>query len=92
MSMTEILTMALELPDAERAALARQLLLSLEPPGPVDSDEEAWQEAWMEEIRRRMDRLDRGETKTSDAYEALEDIRNRLRGAAHHAPTNPAGS
>ncbi len=54
----ELLKEALDLPPAERAALAGSLLRSLE--DVVDEDAEA---AWDSEISRRVQELDRGKVK-----------------------------
>jgi hypothetical protein len=79
MSMDELLTRALLLPEGDRAELAHRLLLSLAPPGPEANSEQKWEQAWMEEIGRRLERQDRGETATRDAGEALADIQAALR-------------
>jgi putative addiction module component (TIGR02574 family) len=49
------LDLALELPESERAALAHDLLASLD--GPADADP---QQAWEAEITKRLDELDAG--------------------------------
>ncbi len=69
-----ILTRMLDLPDSERAELARRLLLSLEPRD-FDSDAE---QLWAAEIQARLDRLDRGESVPVDWRPAIERIRNNL--------------
>jgi len=79
MSMDELIKLALLLPEEQRAALAHRLLLSLAPPGPEASTEQEWEQAWMEEIARRLEWQDRGETATRDAREALADIEVTLR-------------
>ena len=53
---TRVLEDALRLPERARAALAAQLIDSLDPV--ADADVEA---AWAEEIRGRVEELDRGE-------------------------------
>jgi putative addiction module component (TIGR02574 family) len=68
------LDLALELPESERAALAHDLLASLD--GPADSD---GQQAWEAEITKRLDELDAGKAHTIDAAEALRRIDARLR-------------
>jgi putative addiction module component (TIGR02574 family) len=72
--LNEILHRALGLPDPERAALARQLLLSLEPDD-FDADSEA---AWAEEIEARLDAVERGECTAADWREAVARIRQSL--------------
>jgi putative addiction module component (TIGR02574 family) len=69
------LDLALGLPDAERAALAHDLLASLD--GPPDTDA---QEAWEAEISKRLDELQKGKAQTVDIDEALRRIDTRLRG------------
>jgi putative addiction module component (TIGR02574 family) len=68
----DLFSQALALPVPERAALAQQLLHSLEPEDP-DAEE-----AWAEEIQARSDALHRGELTVRDWREAIEDIRNHL--------------
>jgi putative addiction module component (TIGR02574 family) len=68
------LDIALELPDVERAALAHDLLASLD--GPADADAT---QAWEAEIAQRLDELESGKTPTIDADEALRRMDARLR-------------
>jgi hypothetical protein len=49
-----------------------------DPPG-EDLSPEEWERVWGEEIARRVERYERGVTKARDAFEALEDIRKKLR-------------
>jgi len=72
-SFWQALNLALELSAAERAALAHELLASLE--GPADPDAA---EAWEAEIGRRLEQLDCGGAQTVDAGEALARIESRL--------------
>jgi putative addiction module component (TIGR02574 family) len=53
-----LLEEALGLPDHDRAALAARLIESLDP----DADDDA-PAAWGDEVRRRLDELDRGEVR-----------------------------
>jgi putative addiction module component (TIGR02574 family) len=69
------LDLALELPEGERAALAHDLLASLD--GPPDADA---QRAWEAEITKRLDELEAGKARAIDADEALRRIDARLRG------------
>ena len=69
MDAKQLLAEALRLPDAERAALAGELIQSLETD--VDADAEA---AWSVEIRARLDRLDAGAAKTVPWSEARRRI------------------
>jgi putative addiction module component (TIGR02574 family) len=57
----KVLTVALELPEHERAEIAARLLESLD-----DDDHEGVDEAWAREIERRCAALDSGEAVTSD--------------------------
>lgn len=68
------LDLALELPETERAALAHDLLASLD--GPPDADA---QQAWENEITKRLNELESGKACTVDADEALRRIDTRLR-------------
>ena len=73
MNSKQLLTEALRLSDEERAALAGELIQSLETE--VDSDAEA---AWSTEIRARLDRVEAGTAKTISWPEA----RRRIHAAA----------
>jgi putative addiction module component (TIGR02574 family) len=57
----KVLTIALGLPEHDRAEIAARLLESLD-----DSDSEGVDEAWAREIERRCAALDSGEAVTSD--------------------------
>lgn len=69
MDTKELLAEALQLPPEQRAALAGELIQSLDPL--VDEDAEA---AWSAEIRRRLERLDSGLAKTVPWSEARRRI------------------
>ena len=69
------LDLALELPERERAALAHDLLASLD--GPPDADA---LQAWEAEIAKRLDELELGKARAIDADEAMRRIDARLRG------------
>lgn len=73
----QLLVEALRLSDEERAALAGELIQSLE--GEVDADAEA---AWSAEIRARLDRVDAGNAATIPWSEA----RRRIHAAARRDP------
>jgi putative addiction module component (TIGR02574 family) len=73
MDSRQLLVEALRLSDEERAALAGELIQSLETE--VDADAEA---AWSAEIRARLERADAGRTKTISWSEA----RRRIHAAA----------
>jgi len=73
MDARQLLEQALRLSDEERAALAGELIQSLD--AEVDADAEA---AWSAEIRRRLERVDAGTAKTIPWAEA----RRRIHAAA----------
>ncbi|MCC7186616.1 MAG: addiction module protein [Acidobacteria bacterium] len=77
MNSKEILLEALRLPDSERAALAGELIESLDTE--VDVDAEA---AWAVEIHRRVDDLREGRAQTVSWAES----RRRIHAAAHGGP------
>jgi putative addiction module component (TIGR02574 family) len=77
MDAKQLLEEALQLSDEERAALAGELIQSLE--GEVDADAEA---AWSAEIRARLDRVDAGTATTISWSEA----RRRIHAAAGRDP------
>jgi len=70
----DLLNQVLALPEQQRAEMARQILISLEPEG----SEVDHEEAWLAEIDARLDAIDRGDAVLYDAREALEDIRKQL--------------
>jgi putative addiction module component (TIGR02574 family) len=72
-SFKETLDLALDLPATERAALAHDLLASLDDPADVDAAQ-----AWEAEITRRLDELESGKAHTVEADEALRRIDARL--------------
>jgi putative addiction module component (TIGR02574 family) len=69
MNRDQLLTLALELPPEERAALADELIESLSPPPDDEIDA-----AWREEVRRRLERLDSGQATTIPWAEARRRI------------------
>jgi len=70
---TSTIAEALELSPQDRAELARHLLLNLETEG---FDDDA-QQAWAEEIDRRLEKADR--SKAADWPTVLKRVRNSLR-------------
>ena len=68
-----LLSEALELPEADRALLVRELALSLEDDFDADAEHR-----WSKEIARRSDALHHGRGKIQDAYQAVERIRRKL--------------
>ena len=77
MDARQLLAEALRLSDEERAALAGELIQSLETD--VDADAEA---AWSAEIRARLERIDAGAASTVPWSEA----RRRIHAAAGRGP------
>jgi putative addiction module component (TIGR02574 family) len=77
MDARQLLEEALRLSDEERAALAGELIQSLD--SEVDADAEA---AWSAEIRRRLERVDAGTARTIRWAEA----RRRIHAAAGRVP------
>lgn len=67
----------LALPQDARARLARELLVSLEREE-AQLGEQAWSAAWGEEIRRRVEEIERGELELVPAEEALRSARENL--------------
>jgi putative addiction module component (TIGR02574 family) len=68
------LDLGLELPENERTALVHDLIAGLD--GPADTGAE---QAWEAEITKRLDELEAGNARTSDADEAPRKIDDRLR-------------
>jgi len=85
MNAKQLLAEALRLSDEERAALASELIQSLE--REVDADAEA---AWSEEIRARLERVDAGTATTISWSEARRRIRGALGTTLGHATDSQA--
>lgn len=66
----QLLTIALELPPEQRAELAGRLIESLDPP-----PDEGVEEAWSEEIRRRLEHLHSGTATTISFAESRRRVR-----------------
>jgi putative addiction module component (TIGR02574 family) len=66
---------ALTLTDSQRLELAEALLASSEPPAP-----ELTGDAWLAELKRRSDELDRGEAVLTPWAEVKQRVRSRLEG------------
>ncbi|MCC6494136.1 MAG: addiction module protein [Pirellulales bacterium] len=71
----EIFTAAVSLSDGDRAALAFELLSSLKHPGTMDENDAAF----LDELDRRVDALDRGETKVVAAKAVEFHVHQALR-------------
>ena len=72
MSREEILQAALSLSAEDRVALSVEILESFEPP------DEGVEDAWSEEIARRIAAIDRGDAKLVDADEVFRELGLRL--------------
>ena len=72
--MDEVLRQALNLPEEERAEIAGALLESIEPPADVEIEQ-----AWREEVARRIAALDAGQARTVPWEEVREQLYARLR-------------
>jgi putative addiction module component (TIGR02574 family) len=70
---SDLLQKALQLPEEERAELASSLLRSLDP-----AVEQGVQEAWNEEIARRIARLESGQSKSVPWPELLGRLTSKL--------------
>lgn len=70
----DILELALQLPMKQRAALSRQLLLSLEPES-CDADDET---LWTAEIEARLSRTEKDNFTASDWRNSLDRIRQSI--------------
>lgn len=64
---------ALNLPEAERAELAYNLVASLDAPADADA-----QQAWDSEIMRRLSEIDAGTAKLIDRKELSRRLRDRM--------------
>jgi putative addiction module component (TIGR02574 family) len=71
----EVLNIALQLPQSERALVAHELLLSLEDE-PFDDDVDA---AWQVEIERRMGTVESGNYSATDVTEVIAQVRQSLK-------------
>lgn len=71
----QVLQTALALPPHEREELAEMLLLSLDEPSPPEVEA-----AWGEEIKRRIEAIDRGEVTLIPADQVMRELRERLNG------------
>jgi putative addiction module component (TIGR02574 family) len=73
---TDVLTLAMKLPEKERATIAHELLLSLEPE--VFDDDEV-SAAWQQEIESRLQKMADGRHQTHDWRQTLQEIRAELK-------------
>jgi len=72
-TIAQLTEQALGLTECERAELARRLLVSLD-----NVAEEGVEEAWDEEIARRVERIRNGTAQGRPAEDVLRDLRTRL--------------
>lgn len=72
-TLPELKRKAAELPDTDRAELARYLIESLD--GPEDEDVK---DAWRQEVERRIDQIDCGEVQLIPGDEVFARLRRRL--------------
>ncbi len=77
MKAEEVLTQALKLATSDRARVAEQLLVSLDPEHDLDVEV-----AWQQEIQRRLDEIDRGEVVCVPWEEVRDRLRQRRRATA----------
>lgn len=73
----ELIDRVMDLSAKERAELARQLILSLEPA--VGDDAAEVDAAWEPEIERRLAQVDRGDVQLLDWRESIGRIRDALK-------------
>jgi putative addiction module component (TIGR02574 family) len=71
---------ALALPSEERARIARELLRSLDDEEP--DDPAAIEQAWTEELARRLDEMDAGTAITEDWPTVRDELRARAKSRA----------
>ena len=74
---TDVFSLALALPNDQRADLAQRLLLSLEPDEP-DPDAAPLHPSWRQEILARSEAFRRGELDARDWRSSIQDARRRL--------------
>ena len=64
----------LQLPEADRAELARFLIESLD-----DSEDPDVEAAWDAELRRRVERIEQGKSRLRPAHQVLAEIRDKYK-------------
>ena len=70
-----LLDSALSLPESDRAEIAASLIHSLDHQHDADADV-----AWAEEIKRRIESIDRGEVKLVPWDDVMQEMRDRRNG------------
>ena len=71
-----VLAEALDLPASERADIAAELLASLRPPDEITNDE--LEQVWADEIRRRVERVRSGVSRTVPWEEVRTDAERQI--------------
>ena len=74
---TDVLSAALKLSPAKRARIAQELILSLE--NEPFEDPRVVEQAWAEEVQRRIDDLETGKVKGIPAEKVFADARTKVR-------------
>ena len=65
----------LQLPEADRAELARFLIESID----ESEDPDVVEAAWGEELRRRVERIEQGKSRLRPAHQVLAEIRDKYK-------------
>lgn len=78
MSLETLLAQALDLPEAERGALAARLLLSLEADDPASPSAAEWDASWADEVDRRVAEIRAGKVDLVDGDVVLAEARALL--------------
>lgn len=68
---------ALQLEPEKRAQLAARLIRSLPGETTIQADEAEIERLWLEEVERRVERIDAGKEELIPAEQVLEELRNR---------------
>jgi putative addiction module component (TIGR02574 family) len=78
MTREEIIRAAKTLPPAERLAVARDIVLSVESEG-IELSEAEWEVAWADEVERRHREVEEGKVKMIPGEEVMARVRAILR-------------
>ena len=65
----------LQLPEADRAELARLLIESVD----ESEDQAVVEAAWDEELRRRVEQIEQGKSRLRSAHQVLEEVRDKYK-------------
>jgi hypothetical protein len=74
-----VLEQAIRLPERERATLVAELLRTLGDEDPAGLSREEWEEAWTEEVDRRVHEIREGTAELIEGDEALKQVRAGLK-------------